>query len=190
MFMYRHLSSLLLLRLIAAPDILSSLSQIKNCHLTLDETCRGKFMQDDKLRLEDLLGSTKTANNIDDRINNVAIIGAGVMGQGIGQTIASQGMEVIIVEIDDKHLENAKSQLSESIDREIKRWAMTNSEKKSIMSRITWVTDFEAVKECELIIEAVQEDFDAKVKVFEQLDKIVHNNAIFISNGRLRSATA
>ena len=146
-------------------------------------------MQDDKLRLEDLLGSTKTANNIDDRINNVAIIGAGVMGQGIGQTIASQGMEVIIVEIDDIHLENAKSQLSESIDREIKRWAMTNSEKKSIMSRITWVTNLEAVKDCELIIEAVQEDFDAKVKVFKQLDKIADKNAIFISNASTLSLT-
>ena len=42
-------------------------------------------MQDDKLRLEDLLESSKSANEDDERINNVAIIGAGIMGQGIGQ---------------------------------------------------------------------------------------------------------
>lgn len=146
-------------------------------------------MQEEKLRLEDLLESSKSANNLDDRINNVAIIGAGIMGQGIGQTIASQGMEVIIVEVDTEHLENAKARLKESIDREIKRWAMTNSDKKAIFSRIKWETNIETVKDCELIIEAIQEDFDAKVKVFKQLDKIVQKDAIFVSNASTLSLT-
>ena len=146
-------------------------------------------MQDDKLRLEDLLESSKSANEDDERINNVAIIGAGIMGQGIGQTIAAQGMEVTIVEVDEGHLENAKAQLSESIDREIKRWAMTNSDKKSIFSRIKWETDIETVRDCELIIEAVQESFDSKVKVFQQLDKIADKNAIYVSNTSTLSLT-
>jgi len=92
-------------------------------------------MQNDKLRLEDLLESS-VSNVQDDRINSVAIIGAGVMGQGIGQTIAASGMEVTIIEKNNERLEWAKAQLSETIDREIKRWAMTNSEKKAIFSRI------------------------------------------------------
>lgn len=146
-------------------------------------------MQDDKLRLEDLLESSKSAEDFDDRINNVAIIGAGIMGQGIGQTIASQGIEVKIVEVDNEHLENAKAQLTENIDREIKRWAMTNSDKKAILSRIKWETNFEALKDCELVIEAIYEDFDAKVKVFQQLDKIVQPNAIFVSNTSTLSLT-
>ncbi len=146
-------------------------------------------MQDDSLRLEDLLESSKSTNNSLDRINNVAIIGAGIMGQGIGQTIASQGMEVTIVEVDNEHLENAKAQLTESIDREIKRWAMTNSDKKSIFSRIKWETDINTVADCDLVIEAVQEDFDAKVKVFQQLDQIVQKQAIFVSNTSTLSLT-
>ena len=73
-------------------------------------------MQEEKLKLEDLLESSQGANTLDDRINNVAIIGAGIMGQGIGQTIASQGLEVTIIEVDDEHLENAKAQLTESIN--------------------------------------------------------------------------
>ncbi|HMN49617.1 MAG TPA: 3-hydroxyacyl-CoA dehydrogenase NAD-binding domain-containing protein [Ignavibacteriaceae bacterium] len=146
-------------------------------------------MQDDKLRLEDLLESSKSAEDFDDRINNVAIIGAGIMGQGIGQTIASQGIEVKIVEVDNEHLENAKAQLTENIDREIKRWAMTNSDKKAILSRIKWETNLEALKDCELVIEAIYEDFDAKVKVFQQLDKIVQPNAIFVSNTSTLSLT-
>ncbi len=146
-------------------------------------------MQDDNLRLEDLLESSKSNNNSFERINNVAIIGAGIMGQGIGQTIASQGMEVTIVEVDNEHLDNAKTQLTESIDREIKRWAMTNSDKKSIFSRIKWETDINTIADSDLVIEAVQEEFDAKVNVFQQLDKIVQKEAIFVSNTSTLSLT-
>ena len=81
-------------------------------------------MQEENLRLEDLLESSKS-NIEDSRINNVAIIGAGMMGQGIAQTVAGMGMEVIIVEINSEKLKIGKDQLTETIDREIKRWAMT-----------------------------------------------------------------
>lgn len=145
-------------------------------------------MQNDKLKLEDLLESPVT-NVQDDRINSVAIIGAGVMGQGIGQTIASSGMEVIIIEKNNERLEWAKAQLSESIDREIKRWAMTNSEKKAIFSRITWDIDITKIKECDLIIEAVDEDFDLKVKIFKEMDKHAKKDAIFVSNTSTLSLT-
>jgi 3-hydroxybutyryl-CoA dehydrogenase len=145
-------------------------------------------MQEEKLRLEDLLESSTSAND-DDRINNVAIIGAGIMGRGIAQTVASMGLEVVIVEVDSEKLENAKTKLQDNIDNEIKRWAMTKSDKKSIFSRIKWETDINAVKDCEIIIEAVQEDFDAKVKVFKQIDKIANPEAIFVSNTSTLSLT-
>jgi 3-hydroxybutyryl-CoA dehydrogenase len=146
-------------------------------------------MQEEKLKLEDLLESSKSSNELDERINNVAIIGAGIMGQGIAQTIAASGLEVIIVEADGKRLEKAKAQLTENIDREIKRWAMTNSDKKSIFGRIKWQTDLKSINDCELIIEAVQEDFDLKVKVFRELDKIAGPDAIFVSNTSTLSLT-
>jgi 3-hydroxybutyryl-CoA dehydrogenase len=146
-------------------------------------------MPDENLRLEDLLEASKSAETADDRINNVAIIGAGIMGQGIGQTIASQGFEVKIVEVDEEHLNNAKAQLTENINREIKRWAMTNSDKKAIFSRIQWVTDMQSVKECDLIIEAVQEDYDSKVNVFKQVDIIAKPETIFVSNTSTLSLT-
>jgi 3-hydroxybutyryl-CoA dehydrogenase len=145
-------------------------------------------MQEEKLRLEDLLESSNTVND-DNRINNVAIIGAGIMGRGIAQTVASMGLEVVIIEVDSERLESAKEKLNDNIDNEIKRWAMTKSDKKSIFSRIKWETDMNAVKDCEIIIEAVQEDFDSKVKVFKQLDKIVNPDAIFVSNTSTLSLT-
>ncbi|AFH48986.1 3-hydroxybutyryl-CoA dehydrogenase [Ignavibacterium album JCM 16511] len=145
-------------------------------------------MQNDKLRLEDLLESA-VSNVQDDRINSVAIIGAGVMGQGIGQTIAASGMEVTIIEKTNERLEWAKAQLSENIDREIKRWAMTNSEKKAIFSRITWDIDITKIKDCDLVIEAVDEDFDLKVRIFKEMDKHAKKDAIFVSNTSTLSLT-
>lgn len=146
-------------------------------------------MAEGKLRLEDLLGSSMSSNADDGRINNVAIIGAGIMGQGIAQTVAGMGLEVTVVELSNERLESAKIQLTDSIDREIKRWAMTKSDKKSIFSRIKWETDNSTIKDCEIIIEAVQEDFDLKVKVFQDLDKIVNPAAIFVSNTSTLSLT-
>ncbi|MDY0084260.1 MAG: 3-hydroxyacyl-CoA dehydrogenase NAD-binding domain-containing protein [Ignavibacteriaceae bacterium] len=146
-------------------------------------------MAEGKLRLEDLLDSSMSLNADDGRVNNVAIIGAGIMGQGIAQTVAGMGLEVTVIELSNEKLETAKAQLTDSIDREIKRWAMTKSDKKSIFSRIKWETDNNTVKDCEIIIEAVQEDFDLKVEVFQELDKIVNPEAIFVSNTSTLSLT-
>lgn len=145
-------------------------------------------MQEEKLRLEDLLESSKSSSD-DNRINNVAIIGAGIMGRGIAQTVASMGLDVVIVEVDPEKLENAKTKLVDTIDNEIKRLAMTKSDKKSIFSRIKWETDLSSVKDCEIIIESVQEDFDLKVDIFRRLDAIVNPEAIFVSNTSTLSLT-
>lgn len=145
-------------------------------------------MQEEKLRLEDLLESSNSAA-VDDRINNVAIIGAGVMGQGIAQTVAGMGLEVIVVEVDQEKLDKAKVNLTDAIDTEIKRWAMTKSDKKAIFSRIKWEIDPQTVKDCEIIIEAVQEDFDLKVRIFQALDKIANPDTIFVSNTSTLSLT-
>ncbi|MBT8379653.1 MAG: NAD(P)-binding domain-containing protein [Ignavibacteria bacterium] len=145
-------------------------------------------MQEENLKLEDLIGPSSSPSNRDD-INNVAIIGAGVMGQGIGQTISASGTDVLIIEKNEKELNKAKAMLSESIDREIKRWAMTNSDKKAILSRITWQTNFDNIEDYDLIIEAVEEDFELKVDIFSQLDKIAKEDCIFVSNTSTLSLT-
>jgi len=145
-------------------------------------------MQDENLRLEDLL-SASTAPDAKPGINIVAIIGAGVMGQGIGQTIAAHGFEVLMVERDINLLEKSKVHLSDSIDYEIKRWSMTNSDKKAILGRIKWQNNLKNINEYDLIIEAVEEDFGIKVKVFQELDKLAKKEAIFVSNTSTLSLT-
>ena len=146
------------------------------------------IMQEENLKLEDLLANSSVPDETD-IITKVAIIGAGIMGQGIAQTVAGSGIEVIIVETNEVNLNKAKTSLSEFIDKEIKRWAMTNSEKKAIFSRIDWETNFNHLNECDLIVEAVTEDFDLKMKIFKEIDDLAQENCIFISNTSTLSLT-
>jgi len=145
-------------------------------------------MTEEKLRLEDLLKSSPTVDD-SDSIKEIAIIGAGIMGQGIAQTISSAGMDVLIIEKSENDLQRAKGLLSESIDREIKRWAMTKSEKKAILSRIKWNINFDVISDCDLIIEAVDEDFKLKVDILTELDKKAKKECIFVSNTSTLSLT-
>ena len=145
-------------------------------------------MDTDNIKLEDLLGKTKLASKAE-QINQVAVVGGGVMGQGIAQTVAGSGIETIVIEKDETQLEKAQKNLSESIDREINRWTLTTSEKKSIFARIHWDIDLKKVHACELIIEAVDEDFELKRDIFSKLDKIAKKETIYISSASTLSLT-
>ena len=145
-------------------------------------------MSEEKLKLEDILEETSELDE-KERIEYVAIIGAGVMGQGIAQTVASSGIDVCIIEKSQKQLEAAQKNLKISMEHEIERWGMTESEMKSVLSRITWTLDLEDVSECDLIIEAVAEDLELKEEIFKKLDYIAKPNTIFISNTSTLSLT-
>jgi len=145
-------------------------------------------MPEKELKLEDLLKSSpKTVDQ--DSIKEIAIIGGGVMGQGIAQTISSAGLDVLLIEKSEKQLKQSKAMLSETMDREIKRWSMTKSEKKAVLSRIIWDTTFDKISDRDLIIEAVDEDFNLKVEIFAQLDKKAKKDCIFVSNTSTLSLT-
>lgn len=146
-------------------------------------------MSEHKLKLEDLLTSYSSEEDKGDRIDSVAIIGGGIMGQGMAQTISAAGIDVLIVEKDDSRLVLAQGNLSDYMDREIKRWAMTKSEKKSILSRLKWTADLNDIKNSDLIIEAIDEDFDAKRKLFKQIDEVATPDTIIVSNTSTLSLT-
>jgi len=142
----------------------------------------------EKLKLEDLLGGNHKVEELE-RIDYVAIIGGGVMGQGIAQTIANAGLDVLLIERDDEQLERAEENLKVSMEREIARWAMTQSEMKSVLNRIKWTTNNSEIPECDLIIEAVDENYDLKKKIFKELDAVAKPETIFISNTSTLSLT-
>jgi len=138
--------------------------------------------------LQDLLGDIAQPEEAD-KIEFVAIIGCGVMGQGIAQTVSAAGIDVVMIEKDEEKIEEALQNLTRSMEHEISRWAMTKSEMKSIMSRIKWSLDMEQVKDADFVIEAVEENFELKKEVFKTLDKIADPNTILVSNTATLSLT-
>lgn len=124
-----------------------------------------------------------------DRTGYIAIVGGGLMGRGIAETAAIAGINVLIIERDDESAEACKQRLSETLDSEIKRWALTKSEKKAILSRMKFSTGISDVAECDLVIEAVDEEFASKKAVFKELDKICDPNTVFVSNTATLSLT-
>jgi 3-hydroxybutyryl-CoA dehydrogenase len=121
--------------------------------------------------------------------SKIAVIGAGVMGQGISQTVASTGTEVLLLDIDDEHLKLGMKALSDEMDREIERWGMTSSEKRAILSRVKTSTDLDDTADYPLIIEAIPEDLGLKKGLFARLDQIALHEAIFVTNTSTLSIT-
>ncbi len=136
----------------------------------------------EKLKFEDLQSPLISQRKADDTFQTVGVIGLGVMGQGIAETIATAGIEVITTEKNEAALKNGLESLSRAIDNEIKRWAKTTADKRAILSRIRGTTDITELKECDIIIEAVDEDFELKRKLIETFYSVGKEDAVFISN--------
>jgi 3-hydroxybutyryl-CoA dehydrogenase len=143
----------------------------------------------EKIKLEDLQSPLLTRHKGDDKFQTVGVIGLGVMGQGIAETVAGAGIEVIGVEKTDKSLKEGTDGLSRAMDQEIKRWGKTTSEKRAVISRIRGTTNIAELKGCDIIIEAVDENFEMKRQLIEAFYSIGKEDAVFISNTATLSLT-
>lgn len=119
----------------------------------------------------------------------VAVVGAGVMGQGISQTVASTGTEVLLVDVNEEHIKTGIKSLSDEMDREIERWGMTSSEKKAILSRVKTSVTLDSLQDFPLIIETIPEDLNIKKELFAQLDNICPPETIIVTNTSTLSIT-
>ncbi len=146
-------------------------------------------MSNTSLKLEDLLKEKTKNNGEKGRIDTVAIIGGGVMGRGIAQTVSAAGLDVIIVEKDEKFAEESETKIKETMETEISRWAMTSSEMRSVLSRIQWTLDINECANADIIIEAVEENFQLKRLIFKKLDELAKPDTIFVSNTSTLSLT-
>ncbi|MCK6604560.1 MAG: NAD(P)-binding domain-containing protein [Ignavibacteriaceae bacterium] len=145
-------------------------------------------MQEENFNIDDIIKRSSIGESLE-IINQVGIIGAGVMGTGIAQAVAAAGIEAVIIERSPERIESAKTFLSDTIETEIKRWAMTASEKKAILARILWSVNYEDLRNADMIIEAVDEDFELKKNIFIAVDKIAKSEAILVSNTSTLSLT-
>ncbi|GBF12173.1 MAG: 3-hydroxyacyl-CoA dehydrogenase family protein [Tepidibacillus sp.] len=122
-------------------------------------------------------------------IRKVGVIGAGVMGLGIAQMLAEHGIDVILIDKEETLLEKAKENLNHSLNKAIEKWGITESEKKVILSKITYSVKKELLKDVELVIESVDEILELKKAIFKEIDQICNPNAIFATNTSTLSVT-
>ena len=139
--------------------------------------------------IEILSRGTLELEENDKSIKKAVVIGAGIMGRGISQLIASKGIDVILIERDLEGVKTGKEMLEENMDAEIERWTMTESEKKAILSRTTVTSDIESSVYGDLVIEAITENLVAKQNLFKKIDAICDKETIFVTNTSALSIT-
>src|SRR3989338_6683620 len=116
-------------------------------------------------------------------IKNITVLGSGIMGHGIAQVSAMSGYNVVLRDIEQKFLDKAMEKIKWSLDKLVSKEKISQTQAEQIYSRIKPVIDLkEAVKDCQLVIEAVPEIMDLKRKVYDELDKVASNDIIFASN--------
>lgn len=112
----------------------------------------------------------------------VGVVGAGQMGNGIAQVVASKGIAVVLSDISSEALEKAVATITKSCDRLIKKERLTDDGKKDLLAKLTTTTKMEDLADCDFVVEAATENIDLKLKIFSQLDKICNKDAILATN--------
>ena len=115
-------------------------------------------------------------------IQKVGVVGAGTMGNGIAQVFARAGHEVLLCDIEQKFLDRALATIRKSLDREIAKSKITETQKSETLKRITLVLDRSVLSDCDFIVEAASEKFEIKSELFGQLDRICRPGVILSSN--------
>lgn len=105
-------------------------------------------------------------------MKNVAVIGAGTMGNGIAHTFAQFGYSVSLIDVSDSSLEKGMATITKNLDRMVAKEKISEQEKNDTLSRISTFTALEdGVAGVDLVVEAATENIDLKLKIFKDLDE-------------------
>lgn len=116
-------------------------------------------------------------------MKNIAVIGAGTMGNGIAHTFAQFGYSVSLIDISQVALDKGLGTISKNLDRMIAKEKITAADKQNTLSNITTFTSIpDGVKNAELVIEAATENMDLKKSIFKKLDECTNADAILATN--------
>ena len=116
-------------------------------------------------------------------IKNIAIIGAGTMGNGIAHVFAQNGFKVSLVDVSQPQLEKAINTIHKNLDRQLAKNTISEEEKNKTIQNISTFTSIkEGVKESDLVVEAASENIDLKLKIFKELDESAPEKCILASN--------
>jgi len=116
-------------------------------------------------------------------IKSVGVVGCGLMGHGIAQVCAQKGgWDVVVVEVSSEQLEKGLGKIEKQLARAVEKGKLEQSDADEIRGRITGTENLSDLAECDLVIEAITEDLDAKLELWKEVDGIVKSDALFASN--------
>lgn len=115
-------------------------------------------------------------------MQNIFVVGAGTMGLDIAQVFAGAGLTVVVRDISEAIIENARKKMTANVEKLVARGKMPRTEADALLARVSYTVDMAPAKHADLVLEAIVERFDLKKSVFEQLDAICKPECIFCSN--------
>jgi 3-hydroxyacyl-CoA dehydrogenase/enoyl-CoA hydratase/3-hydroxybutyryl-CoA epimerase len=127
-------------------------------------------------------GAVRPKGIEDQSVKKIGVLGAGMMGAGIALVSAQAGMEVVLIDRDQEAADRGKAYSESYMDKGIKRGKATPEKKEAMLARITATPDLDALKGCDLIIEAVFEDPGVKAEMTQKVEAIIPEDCIFASN--------
>jgi len=115
-------------------------------------------------------------------ITRVGVLGAGLMGHGIAQVAAQSGYDVVLREIGQERLDKGLGRIEKQLARAVEKGRMEQPAADEVRGRIEGTLDYADLADCDLVIEAIDEDLDAKLEMWREVDAVVKEEAIFATN--------
>lgn len=122
-------------------------------------------------------------------LQNIGVIGAGTMGNGIAQVCAMAGFNVTLLDISESALQKAVATVGKNLDRQIAKETLTLEQKQATLDKIRTSTDYSSLKSAQLVIEAATENLDLKLRVLQQIAAQVSSECVIASNTSSLSIT-
>jgi 3-hydroxyacyl-CoA dehydrogenase/enoyl-CoA hydratase/3-hydroxybutyryl-CoA epimerase len=127
-------------------------------------------------------GARRPQNVPPTKVKKLAIIGAGFMGASVGYVSAKGGIEVVLIDRDQESADKGKAHCKSVIDGLIAKGRAKEADRDAILGRITATPDYNAIRDCDLVIEAVFEDRKVKAEAYAKAQPLLKEGAIFASN--------
>jgi len=127
-------------------------------------------------------GASRPKNVKPTEVKKLGVLGSGLMGHGITYVSALSGLNLVMTDATQENADKGLSRIKVILNEELKQGRTTKGKMDEILSRITATADYDKLRNCDLIIEAVFEDRDLKGKVTVEAEKIMDSNGVFASN--------
>jgi 3-hydroxyacyl-CoA dehydrogenase/enoyl-CoA hydratase/3-hydroxybutyryl-CoA epimerase len=127
-------------------------------------------------------GARRPANEPPTSLKKIGVVGAGFMGAGIAQVTAAAGLQVALIDRDQETADKGKAGLHKALSDRVMKGRMKGAERDELLARIVPTADYAALKDCDLVIEAVFEDRKVKSDVVAKIQAVIGDKAILGSN--------